>query len=168
MRIIKDRRVLEDNWQLYCDSESLPAPEELPDGALILPFAFWQQHRAVLLQREPVPGVCVDGDVDPEQLLPDLQRFPLIAVNFPVFTDGRGYSLARLLRERYRYRGELRAVGDVLRDQVFFMMRCGIDSFLLRKQEDIEPALQALEGFSVRYQAACDEPQPLYRRCERS
>jgi uncharacterized protein (DUF934 family) len=85
-------------------------------------------------------------------------------VNFPSLTDGRGYSIARLLRERYGYVGELRAVGDVQRDQLFNLARCGFDAFLLRKDEDADGALAALEEFSEAYQASVERPQPLFRR----
>jgi len=85
-------------------------------------------------------------------------------VSFPVFTDGRGYSIARLLRDRHGWTGELRAVGDVLRDQLFALARCGFDSFALRAGQDVQASLAAFGDFSVRYQSATDEPMPLFRR----
>jgi uncharacterized protein (DUF934 family) len=94
----------------------------------------------------------------------DLVNFELVAVHFPKFTDGRGYSTARLLHERLGWQGELRAMGDVLRDQLFLMARCGFDSFALRDDQDPQAALSAFRDFSVRYQSATDEPQPLFRR----
>ena len=87
-----------------------------------------------------------DDDVAP--LLPWLATLPLIAIRFPVFTDGRGYSLARLLRGRHGYAGELRAVGDVLRDQLYFLQRCGFDSFALRADQPPEEALAAFHDYS--------------------
>jgi uncharacterized protein (DUF934 family) len=87
-----------------------------------------------------------------------------VEVNFPSLTDGRGYSTARLLRERFGYRGELRAVGDVQRDQLFNLARCGFDAFLLRKDEDAADALAALNDFSEAYQASVERPLPLFRR----
>lgn len=89
---------------------------------------------------------------------------PLIAVRFPSFTDGRGYSIARLLRERLGFRGELRAVGDIARDQLHYLARCGFDSFELREGEDVATAKAALAAFSDAYQAAVDQPVPLFRR----
>ena len=83
--------------------------------------------------------------------------FIIIALDFPTFKDGRSYSHARLLRERYKYEGELRAIGDVLQDQLFFMKRCGIDSFKVRDDKNIEEALKSFKDFSVRYQAAADD-----------
>jgi uncharacterized protein (DUF934 family) len=85
-------------------------------------------------------------------------------VNFPKFTDGRGYSTGRLLRERYGYRGELRAIGDIFRDQLLYLSRCGFDAFVLRPGEDPQAALAAFGDFSEAYQAAVDRPLPLFRR----
>lgn len=164
MRILKDRRWQEDDWEFLPQPEQCASPDEVPLGAVIVPYSFWLAHRTALLQRDPAPGLVVDGDTDLDAVRDDLARIPLIAVHFPVFTDGRGYSQARLLRERYRYRGELRATGDVQRDQLFYMMRCGIDSFAMDKGDDAEDVLRSFEELSVRYQAACDETLPLYRR----
>lgn len=164
MEILKDGQWQDDPWQFLSDPGQCRGLDDIPPGAVILPCQLWQEHGPALVQRKPVPGLVVDGDTDLQvlqELLPDI---PLIAVQFPVFTDGRGYSQARLLRERYRYRGELRATGDVLRDQLFFMMRCGIDSFALPRGDDPDGVLRSFQQISVRYQAACDESLPLYRR----
>jgi len=88
----------------------------------------------------------------------------IIAVNFPKYSDGRGYSIGRLLRERYGYKGELRAVGVVARDHLQQMAQCGFDSFLLREGEDAQEALAAFDDFSEAYQASAAQPQPLFRR----
>ena len=101
---------------------------------------------------------------DPARFADRLGAVARIEVNFPSFTDGRGYSIARLLRERHGYGGELRAVGDVQRDQLFYLARCGFDAFLLRKDEDADEALAAFEDFSEAYQASVERPQPLFRR----
>ena len=93
-------------------------------------------------------GVWLGPDDDVAPLLPWLATLPLIAIRFPVFTDGRGYSLARLLRGRHGYAGELRAVGDVLRDQLYFLQRCGFDSFALRADQPPEEALAAFHDYS--------------------
>ena len=100
----------------------------------------------------------------PESLAERLGGVARVEVNFPSFTDGRGYSIARLLRERFGYRGELRAVGDVQRDQLFNLARCGFDAFLLREGEDAPAALGALRDFSEAYQASIERPLPLFRR----
>ena len=161
MRVIRDNALVEDDWRFLREIDSV---ESLPAGRVIVPYAFWLENRAALSGRDAPLGVCIDGDVGTEQVAEHLDCFELIALDFPVFTDGRSYSHARLLRERYGYRGELRAVGDVLRDQLFFMKRCGIDSFTLREDQDADAALDAFEDFSVRYQGAVDDPVPLYRR----
>jgi len=101
---------------------------------------------------------------DPASLAGRLERFARIEVNFPKFGDGRGYSIARLLRERYGYRGELRAVGHITRDHLFFMESCGFDAFELRDGEDAEEALASLADFSESYQASVTRPLPLFRR----
>ena len=103
------------------------------------------------------------GD-DPAALAGRLAAAARVEVNFPSATDGRGYSIARLLRERHGYAGELRAVGEVKRDQLFYLSRCGFDAFLLREGEDPEGALAALQDFSEAYQASVERPQPLFRR----
>src|SRR5690606_585450 len=99
-----------------------------------------------------------------ELIADDLDSFAVIALNFPVFSDGRNYSNARLLRDRYQYQGELRSIGDVLRDQLFFMRRCGFNAYALREDHDPHPALASLQDFSEVYQSATDQPLPLFRR----
>ena len=95
---------------------------------------------------------------------PDLKHFALVAVDFPHFTDGRGCSIARLLRERHGWTGELRAVGYVIRDVIFYFSRCGFDAFDLRPGEDAQAALSAFGDFSEAYQTSVERPQPLFRR----
>ncbi|MNR36788.1 hypothetical protein D3C85_1547560 [compost metagenome] len=88
----------------------------------------------------------------------------LVAVDFPVFRDGRGFSSAYLLRTRYHWDGQLRAIGDVLRDQLNFMKRCGFDAFAVRADKNIDDAIKGFTEFTVAYQASVDEPLPLFRR----
>jgi uncharacterized protein (DUF934 family) len=114
---------------------------------------------------EPAGAVLrLEPHDDPAAVAARLDAVMRVEVNFPSFTDGRGYSIARLLRERYGYRGELRAVGDVQRDQLFYLARCGFDAFLLREGEDAGAALAALGDFSEAYQASVERPVPLFRR----
>jgi uncharacterized protein (DUF934 family) len=94
----------------------------------------------------------------------DAQSFQRISINFPKFADGRGYSAARLLRERFAYKGELRATGDVLIDQLYFMKRCGFDTFALRDDQIVEDAIAAFSTFTVNYQNDANDQQPLFRR----
>ncbi|MCA9626053.1 MAG: DUF934 domain-containing protein, partial [Myxococcales bacterium] len=96
-----------------------------------------------------------------------LQDLDIICVEFPKFTDGRGYTTGRLLRDRYGYTKELRAVGHVLQDQLFYMARCGYDSFALAPGKNLERALDGFADFSVSYQAAADVRQPIFRRVSR-
>jgi uncharacterized protein (DUF934 family) len=161
MRIIKDKIVVNDDWQLI---RELDCSKPIPEGKVILPFIDWQASRNELLKRDSEYAVWIDGDIETEDLLGDLEHFSMIALDFPVFKDGRSYSHACLLRERYDYKGELRAIGDVLRDQLFFMQRCGINSFEVRKDKDIEDALKSLKDFTVRYQAAADGAVPIYKQ----
>ena len=163
--VIRQRQVVaDDTWQLFkptADSSPSVAP---PAGDVIVPLAFWLAQRVSLLSRAGRLGVWLDSHEDPAAIAGDFDRFALVAVNFPQSGDGRGYSIARLLRERHGYKGELRAIGDVVRDHLFFMASCGFDSFLLRDGEDPAEALTAFGDFSDAYQASVERPQPLFRR----
>lgn len=160
-QIIKHRAVIQDNWQLL-EHGSIGA---LPfSGDVIVPLDLWIGEREALSFRLGRIGVWLDADADPQSIAPELARLQLIAVRFGSFTDGRGYTLARLLRERYGYRGELRAIGEVLRDQLYYLSRCGFDAFALRPDQDTERALAALDDFSEAYQASVERPHPLFRR----
>lgn len=161
MRVISDNRVMEDNWRHLL--EPLPGAD-LPEGDLIVPFRYWQEHRQELLKRKGRLGVCVYGDDDTEEVAKDLKHFALVALDFPVFKDGRAYSHARILREQHGFAGDIRAVGDVLRDQLFFMQRCGISSFQLREDKVPDDAVKGFSEFSVTYQSAADGALPIYKR----
>ena len=164
-KIIKNDRIVEDAWQVLklADGEAAETVA-LPQAATLFPLAVWQARKDELLARIATAGVWLDSSEGPEALVGDLASLAIIGVNFPKFADGRGYSTARLLRERYGYRGEIRAIGDVLHDQLFFMKRCGIDAYAVREDKDIEAALAGLNTFSDAYQGAVDQPQPLFRR----
>ena len=161
--IIRQRQVVADNWQLLkpVADGSLAVPAA---GDVIVPLNVWLEQRDALLKRAGRLGVWLDSNDDPAPIADDLRYFALIAVNFPQFVDGRGYSVARLLRERYGWRGELRAIGDVLRDQLFYLSRCGFDAFDLRAGQDAQAALAAFGDFSEAYQSSAAQPQPLFRR----
>lgn len=160
MRVIKNKQILDDEWQLLAD---LADDAALPDGKVIVPWSYWLAHRDELRKPGTKYAVLINGDIETEGVADDLQYFELIALDFPVFTDGRSYSHARLLRDRFHYTGELRAVGDVLRDQLFFMQRCGIDSYQLRADKNIDDALTAFDDFTVKYQTAADQAEPIYK-----
>ena len=162
--IIRQRQLAIDNWQLLEATADGAAPAVLPGGDIIVPLAWWVARREALLARAGRLGVWLNSHEDPALIGNDLQHFALVAVNFPQFTDGRGYSIARLLRERYGWCGELRATGDVFRDMLYYLARCGFDAFALRAGEDPQAALAAFDDFSDAYQTAADRPLPLFRR----
>ena len=157
-----DGSVFEDGWVLLAlDATSA----DLPEGELIVPLALWRAEKETLLARGTRLGLRLASNEEPEAIEQDLPFFALVAIDFPVFSDGRGYSSARILRERFGFGGELRAVGDVLRDQIFLMRRCGFDSFALRTDRPASAAVSALGDFSNAYQQAGVDPGPaLIRR----
>ena len=122
------------------------------------------RNRRIVEQPSPPDLVVLEPTDDPRSLAERLPGLKLIAINFPKYGDGRGYSIARLLRERYGYKGELRAIGVVARDHLQLMVQCGFDSFQLREGEDAQAALAGLEDFTEVYQANAAQPVPLFRR----
>jgi uncharacterized protein (DUF934 family) len=150
-QIIKDRSIIEDRWQRIADDSPLPEA-----GDIIVSFKRWHQERAALQARKGGLGVIIGNGISVGEIQNDLQHFGLIAIQFPQFKDGRGYSYARLLRERYRYPHEIRAIGNVLRDQLLPMSRCGVNAFELEAGLNLQEALSAFNDFSVRYQPAAD------------
>lgn len=161
-RIIKNGEVIDERWHLLPLDATLDGISNSDD--LIVPLGLWLESSHALKVRDGGLGVWLQSHEQIEEIADDLQFFQVIALDFPVFTDGRHFSTARLLRERYGYKGEIRAIGDVLRDQIFFMHRCGFDAFAVRPDRDPYDALQALQDFSVTYQTGVDQPLPLFRR----
>ena len=159
--IIKNDQIIEDNWITVNDKE-INSVEQLPDGDLLLPLAVWQKLAHQCTERNI--AVWLDSDEMAESIQDELPKLQLIAINFPAFADGRGYTTAALLRQQYDYQGELRAIGDVLIDQLFYLKRVGFDSFALREDQNPKKALAALQEFSVCYQAASDRAEPLFRQ----
>jgi uncharacterized protein (DUF934 family) len=159
--LIKEQRIVADSWRLLSRGPKSEVPAQ---GDVIVPIALWLARREAFLAYPRKLGVWLDANEGPEAIAVDLQRFALVAVNFPTFGDGRGYSTARLLRERYGYRGELRAIGDVLHDHLHFMKQCGFDAFVLREDQNALEALSALDTFSEGYQTSVLRPAPLFRR----
>lgn len=157
MKVIKNNEIVEDAVVHAGDEAPLPA-----SGRFSVSLARWKRERDQLAGT-PGLGLRLNGDDQLADVADDLSSFEWIALEFPKFQDGRCYSHARLLRERYGFRGELRATGDVLRDQLFFMARCGIDVFEVRADKSIEDALEAFREFSVTYQPAADGRPPIYR-----
>ena len=163
-RVIRGRRVENDTWQVFglAPLEDVSAP--LPGGPVLVPLAYWKQHREALLSRGAPVGVWLAPEDDPAELAADAAQLPLVAVHFPKYGEGRGYSTAVLLRTRMGYKGELRAFGDIGRDHLFHLARVGFDAFKLAPHRDPEAALAAFSEFTVRYQGSVDDPRPLFRR----
>ena len=149
-----------DPWTLIREQDG-----ELPTGPLILPFVRWRQLQATGdPQNMSLHGVWLGPDDELEGLELWLHLLPLVALDFPSFRDGRAYSQAYLLRTRMVWKGELRAIGDVLRDQLSHMRQCGFDSFAVRADKSANDALKGLAGMSVLYGRSAIEPRPLFRR----
>jgi uncharacterized protein (DUF934 family) len=166
-QIIKNRAVVADDWTLLRLAEGQSAETvAVLEGKVIVPLAVWLAQREVLAKRADI-GVWIASDERPETIRDEVRKFGVIAVDFPKFTDGRGYSIAYNLRTRLGYQGELRAIGDVLRDQLFAMQRVGFDAFDTRPDRSIHDALKGLTVFSEVYQASVDQKAPLFRRHER-
>jgi uncharacterized protein (DUF934 family) len=162
--IIKDKSVVADPWLRLELGPDGGLPQVPPEGDVIVPLALWRSQRDALLARPGRLGVWLKSDDEPGAIAEDLRLFGVVAVDFPKFGDGRGYSTARLLRERYGWKGELRAIGDIFRDQLFYLSSCGFDSFVLREGEDPYEALAGFGAFSESYAASVERPFPLFRR----
>jgi len=166
-KIIKDKQILADDWQVLKLAEGEAADSvSVPAGQQIVPLAVWLAQKATLSARSDI-AVWLASDERPESLKDDLAKLTLIAIDFLSFSDGRGYSSAFNLRSRLGFAGELRAIGDVLRDQMFYMQRVGFNAFAPRPDRSIEDALKGLSDFSEAYQTSWDQKSPLYRRLPR-
>lgn len=155
---------LENPWVLQPRTATLDEVLAADASAILVNAQLWTEHRDILLQLGKDVAVWLDSDQDPEQLAADLAHLSLIALNFPGFMDGRSYSAATMLRQQYKYSGELRAIGDVLRDQLFFLKRCGFTTFDLKDSVKLEDAKTAFIDFRDSYQSTVEQPQPLFRR----
>lgn len=155
--------------------EAAATPEQISaavipaTGKIIVPLTLWQARKQELAARAANGdvGVWLESFELLEHLVAsvgDLNCLPLIAIHFPRFVDGRGFSLAALLRTRYGYQNELRAIGDVLRDQLFFMHRVGFNAYAIRADRSAADALASLRDFSSPYQGSVDNPLPVWRR----
>jgi uncharacterized protein (DUF934 family) len=162
--VIRGRGVAHDPWRYLGVASPGELDQALPEGPIAVPLAYWLEHGAELARRETPVGVWLKPDDEPSKLGGRLDGLTLLAVHFPKFTDGRGYSTATHLRRALGWHGELRAFGDVGRDQVFYLARVGFDSFRLADHRDPRAALGAFDDFSVRYQGSVDDPVPLFRK----
>jgi len=162
--VIKGMSVVSDPWQRLDPGSDGSLPPVPHSGDIIVPLALWQSRRGELLVRAGRLGVWLDSGEDPAAIAEDLRLFGVVAVRFHKVGEGRGYSIAYLLRERYGWKGELRAFGNIWRDQLFFLASCGFNAFALREGEDPHAALGAFGDFSETYQRSVSQPRPPLRR----
>jgi uncharacterized protein (DUF934 family) len=151
MALIKNGALVDDPFVYVAETDQLP-----PEGPVIVHLEQWQAARDALLARGAPVGVKLKSDQPPDLIAEDLGALEVVALEFPAFRDGRAYSYARLLRDRYGFQGQIRAVGDVLMEQLHFMLRTGFDAFELDSDDPLADYRTALEEFSVWYQPAAD------------
>ena len=163
MQVIRNRKIVEDAFVHVAADAEVPA-----QGDIIVGLDRYRELRGALSHRAGKVGVRLKSNEEAKLVAEFLKELAVVAIEFPGFKDGRGYSTARILRDRYGYKGDLRAVGDVLRDQLFYMERCGFTTFELKAGKDIQGAVKAFAEFSVTYQGAVDDPRPLFRRRSQS
>jgi uncharacterized protein (DUF934 family) len=151
MPLIKGDRIIQDVWTMLADHEALPAT-----GPLIVPLSRWRADRETLSAGNRPLGVRLGAGDHADDIASDLDRFALVAVEFPTISDGRGYSTGRLLRERYGFTGELRAVGAIIRDQFPFLSRCGFDVIEAKNIAEASAMSESLSRITVTYQPSTD------------
>lgn len=163
-KLIKYKEVIADGWTLIKETDV--EPDQVQEGYWILPFSL---YRSFAEQGQGMTrfGFWLSSDSLLDEVTPFINDVQVIAIEFPTFTDGRGFSLARSLRDRYDYSGELRAFGYFLPDQLFYMNRCGFNAFSLAddvSDDEVAEMIGRFNDFSETYQAAVDDPQPLFRK----
>lgn len=163
-KLIKNGSLIDNRWTILKVASGPEILQAAPGRSFIVPLTFWKDYQEEIQDYNGNIAIWLNSHERVEQIGEPLQNMQLVALNFPVFSDGRSYSNARELRERYKYTGEIRAIGDVLRDQLYYMSRCGFDAFELRQDQDPEQCLQAFSDFKTGYQATIAEPDPLFRR----
>jgi uncharacterized protein (DUF934 family) len=151
MPLVKNARITTDLFVQIADGAELPG-----DGAILVPAARFLEDPEAVLKHAGKVGVIWPNNRDLDDLVPYLDRLAAVALVFPSFRDGRAYSQARLLRERHGYDGELRATGQVLRDQFVFMSRAGFDAFEVKKDADADAFAETMKRYSVFYQPTGD------------
>jgi len=148
MTLIKNNDIVQDHWTVLDENQALQADHNIID------LDYWNVNKDALIASKAPLGLLVQGDTNPDQFIDDIQHFELIAINFPTFVDGRGYSLVKTLREKHHYTQEIRAIGEVLPDQALYLTRVGFDALEFSTKEAGLLALEKLNEFSVFYQAA--------------
>lgn len=158
-KLIKNAAAEDYIWQVLEDNNA-KSDVNLGNGHYLIPLSDWL---AADYSGQQV-GILLQCDTDPELLTEAVAKAPAIAIHFGAFADGRGFSLARILREECEYTGELQAAGHYIQDQLFYLKRCGFDAYIVDESSNIESMLVSLEDFSNSYQASSDESRPLFRR----
>lgn len=161
-KLSKNGELLNDSWQVLA-KDATPALSELSNGEWLVHIKWYLKNQTALTGMVNV-SVWLDSDDEAASVADLTSKLPIIGVNFPVFTDGRGFSIGRALRERYQFAGELRAIGNFMQDQLFYLKRCGFDAFVVAEGAPVESMAKSLRDFSDFYQAAVDQPLPLFRR----
>jgi uncharacterized protein (DUF934 family) len=159
MPLIKDRSITEDRW-IHLDNDT---PAHF-NGLETISLSRFQNEASEWTSKNVGVGVRLEPQDDIQKITKFLDQLSLIVLEMPAFTDGRTFSQARLLKERYGFKGELRAKGDFLRDQMFFLSRVGVDSFDFPEHTNLEDRLEAFKEFSVTYQGSADDTRPHYLR----
>ncbi len=159
MPLVKGNQIVGDEFVTLGDDDAIPA-----SGNVLVPAARFLADPDAILAREGKTGVVWPNSRDIDELAPYLSKLAAVALVFPTFRDGRAYSQSRILRERYGYKGEVRATGQVLRDQFIFMMRAGFDAFLVKKESDAQAFADVARRYSVFYQPAADGRPTAFRR----
>lgn len=163
-KLIKDGAITADSWTVLKEATGPEILKAVQGKNLIVPLEFWQLYQDELGDYNGAIGLWLNSHETATSVKDELAAFEIIALNFPAFSDGRSYSNARQLRQEYQYKGDIRAIGDVLRDQLYYMQQCGFSSFSLRHDQDTQDCLSALSDFSNNYQATVKQPLPLFRR----
>lgn len=157
--LVKNNALIEDPFTYVPEGGEIPA-----EGPVIVHLEQWRSHREELSRRGTALGVRLRSDESPELIADDLDRLTVVALEFPAFRDGRAYSYARMLRERFGFEGELRAVGDVLREQLHFMLRTGFNAFELDGDDPLGQVRAAIDDFTVWYQPTGDGRETALQR----
>jgi len=160
-KLIKDGQIIDNEWQRI---DSNVALEALPSTPVLVPMTFWHEHQTSLSNRVASIGLTLTSSDNLSELAGSISQFPVIEIYFPALTDGRGFSMARLLRERYGFAGELRAGGRFIRDQLCYLRRCGFSAFDFDDDTDLTASLNSLYDFTDGYQPSVDQPTPLFAR----
>lgn len=150
MKIIKDKQIVEDSWTHLSDDN------KITKGNITVSLSRWNKEKATLNNHQGKLGIRLAPADKVADIAKDLNKIELIALEFPAYTDGRLFSQARLLRSRYNFMGEIRAMGSYMPDQVFYLSRVGVNAFQVEKPEDISVALSTMDDFTVKYQTSTD------------